>query len=178
MRAKTFILVALLVLASGAGASELFVHVRVTENDRHATNVEINVPFRLIERLAPILADHETCHGDLRIGRDDMDVEELRAKWSRLKNGETLVEDDAVLQLVDGARGAQLYVTDRDNGEVGSMVIPADVIDALLSGEHDQLDFEAAVKALGRHGEGELVAARDDDATVKIWIDRSPEPVE
>lgn len=182
MRSKILIIALLLAATTSLGASDLWIHVRVIESGHHPTNVEVNLPFGLIERLAPYLAelDHADHHCDngIRIGHDDMDVEEFRDKWARLKQGEVLVEDDATLQLVDGARGQQLYVTERDGHKTGNVTIPADVIDALLSGGRDRLDFEAAVNALARHGEGELVTARHDDAIVRIWVDRNPDPTD
>jgi hypothetical protein len=54
--------------------------------------------------------------------------------------------------------------------------MPAAVVEALLSGDEDELDVAAAIRALARHGEGELVTVSGDDETVRIWIDGTPEP--
>jgi len=49
------------------------------------------------------------------------------------------------------------------------------VIEALLSRNDDQLDVGAAIQALVRQGEGELVTVNDDHDTVRIWVDAAAE---
>jgi hypothetical protein len=51
------------------------------------------------------------------------------------------------------------------------MKIPGAVVDALLSSPGEQLNLGAALKALARHGEGEIVTVTGDGETVRIWID-------
>jgi hypothetical protein len=45
------------------------------------------------------------------------------------------------------------------------------VVAALLSGSGDELNVGAALEALVRRGEGELLTVNGDDETVRIWID-------
>ena len=45
------------------------------------------------------------------------------------------------------------------------------VVDALLSAGKDELDVLAALRALSAHGDMELVSVKDDDNTVRVWID-------
>ena len=45
------------------------------------------------------------------------------------------------------------------------------VVDALLSAGKDQLDVVAALRALSANGDMELVSVKDDDNTVRVWID-------
>lgn len=180
MRARFFMLTLLILGATSLGASELWIHVRVTETGFRPTSVEVNLPLRLAERLAPILDDayRHDHDGDVELilGHDEMDVRELREKWTRLKEGEVLVEDDTTLRLVDGPEGEELLISERDRRGRARVTLPADVIEALLSGSRDRLDMTAAVAALARHGEGELVSAREDGAIVRIWLDRDAEP--
>jgi len=49
--------------------------------------------------------------------------------------------------------------------------VPMKVVDALLSAGKDELDIVAALHALSLHGDTELVSVKDDDNTVRIWID-------
>jgi len=49
--------------------------------------------------------------------------------------------------------------------------VPMKVVDALLSAGKDELDLVAALHALSLHGDTELVSVKDDDNTVRIWID-------
>lgn len=174
MRARLFITSIFLAAATSLGASDLWIHVRVVDNTHRPTNVEINLPFRLIERLAPMLDEHRHRGARIHFGHDDLNVEELRDLWTRVRTGESVVHDDATLQLQSDPRGDRLVVRDR-YGDGKVVTLPADVIDALLSAPGDRLDFEAAVRALARYGEGEIVTADDDGTTVRIWIDRNPE---
>ena len=49
------------------------------------------------------------------------------------------------------------------------------MLDALLSGEGDELNIEAAIRALVEQGEGELVTVSGDDETVRVWVDNIAE---
>ena len=49
--------------------------------------------------------------------------------------------------------------------------MPVAVIDALLSGDGDELDILAAIRAFGKQGGGDLVMVSDDESTVRVWID-------
>ena len=55
------------------------------------------------------------------------------------------------------------------------MKIPLEVVSALLSGKGDEMNVGAAVQALARRGEGELVTVTGDDETVRIWVDSASE---
>lgn len=174
MRARMIMSLVLLAAATSMGASDLWIHIRVIENDHRPTSVEVNLPLRLVERLAPMLDQYE--HRDagmIHVGHRNLDAAELRSIWSRLKNGEVVVEDDAILELAQGPRGRILVVRGQDGTVVS---LPADVIEALLGqSRKDRLDLSAGVRALARHGEGEIVSAQDDGTIVRIWLDRNPE---
>jgi len=45
------------------------------------------------------------------------------------------------------------------------------VVDALFSSGKDELDVVAALHALSSNGDTELVSVKDDENTVRIWID-------
>jgi hypothetical protein len=49
--------------------------------------------------------------------------------------------------------------------------LPMDVVEALLSGNRDELDLLAAIKALSAHKDLALVTVNDKSQTVRIWID-------
>ena len=49
--------------------------------------------------------------------------------------------------------------------------LPMDVVEALLSGNRDELDLLAAIKVLGSHKDLALVTVNDKSQTVRIWID-------
>ncbi len=45
------------------------------------------------------------------------------------------------------------------------------MVDALLQGSGDRFDLAAAIAALARNGEGELVTVNGDHETVRMWVD-------
>jgi hypothetical protein len=49
--------------------------------------------------------------------------------------------------------------------------LPMDVVEALLSGNRDELDLLAAIKVLSSHKDLALVTVNDKSQTVRIWID-------
>ncbi len=176
MRHRLLMISMLLAMATSLGASDLWVHIRVIENDHRPTNVEVNLPLRLIERLAPMLNDYRHRDSEIYLGHDELNVLELRQLWDRLQSGEPVEEGDSILQLESASEGRRLVVRERHSENSAVVSLPADVIEALLSGPRDELDFKAAVRTMARHGEGELVSAQDDGTVVRIWLDRDPEP--
>ena len=65
--------------------------------------------------------------------------------------------------------------TENEDGADVNVQIPSSVVDALLSGEGEELNFRAAIEALAAEGEGELVTVNDDDDRVRVWVDHIAE---
>ena len=49
--------------------------------------------------------------------------------------------------------------------------VPMKVVDALFSAGKDELDLGAALRALSSFGDTELVSVKDEENTVRIWLD-------
>jgi len=49
--------------------------------------------------------------------------------------------------------------------------IPLSVVDALLSAGKDELDLVAGLRALSAQGDTELVSVKDEENTVRVWVD-------
>jgi len=45
------------------------------------------------------------------------------------------------------------------------------VVEALFSAGKDELDVLAALRALSAHGDTELVSVKDEENTVRVWLD-------
>jgi len=109
-------------------------------------------------------------------------VSELREIWADLRKhpDATFISVDEVDSKVRVAKiRGNLVVRAHEKGagrdEQVEMKIPGAVVDALLSSPGDQLNVGAAMKALARQGEGEIVTVTGDGETVRIWIDASSE---
>jgi hypothetical protein len=49
--------------------------------------------------------------------------------------------------------------------------VPMRVVDALLSSSKDELDLVAGLHALSSQGDTELVSVKDEQNTVRVWLD-------
>ena len=68
-----------------------------------------------------------------------------------------------------------LYVNARENKNDKKtrveIKVPMTVVEALLSSGTNELDLVAAVRALSKHGDSELVMVKDEKNTVRVWLD-------
>jgi hypothetical protein len=62
---------------------------------------------------------------------------------------------------------------DEEDGEKVRVTMPLEVVDAMLSGDSDELDLIAALDALASYNGGDLVTVESEDSHVRIWIDSS-----
>ena len=177
MKSKAILGMALaLMLATGATASDLWVHVKVDDGDE---KVRVNIPLSLVENLLPLINVDPLRHGKLRIDGfdldefDDIDVRELFRSIRNLDDAEFVsVQGDDHEQIRVYKEGSFIMITFEDSGdERGFVRIPLDVVGALFSGESNELDLLAALEELGRHADGDLVQIQDGDTSVRIWID-------
>jgi hypothetical protein len=114
---------------------------------------------------------------------DDCDLsrEEMVAILRAVKDaeeGEYVTIEDGRDHVRVAKEGKQLIVKVEErsrHGEADETVdirVPVSVLEALLSGDDDELDLVAAVEALSKESEGNLVTVNDDDGTlVRVWID-------
>ena len=72
-------------------------------------------------------------------------------------------------KAANNAEGKETHV--RSNVSKVEVKVPMKVVDALLSAGKDELDIVAALHALSSYGDTELVSVKDDDNTVRVWID-------
>ena len=106
-------------------------------------------------------------------------MEEMRDIWLEMRNGPdmayvTVEERDESVRIWKESGYFNVQVRDRRDERV-DVRMPLEVVDALL-GRHGELDFPAALEVLAARGEGELVSVEGDGESVRVWIDRSPEP--
>jgi hypothetical protein len=186
MNAKRFALPALLALsltAARASASDLWLHVKVHDG-KEDSHVTINLPLSMVEKTAALIPADARSSGKIRIDDKDMDVAELRQIWEELQHQPdatyvTVDERDSKVRIAKRGEYMHIVAHDRSGRRGGSedveMKIPLDVVSALLSGRGDEFNVSAAIQALARRGEGELVTVNGDDQTVRIWVDTASE---
>ena len=169
------LLVVALLFAGPLSAQTPWIHVEVEEAEEEDSHVKVNLPLSLVRVALEAAPEKVVSNGRVHLGDADVDVENLRRMWRELQNtgdvelasvengDETVTvrrEGDAVRISVKGQREAkEVYVE-----------VPVEVIDALLSGEGNDLNVLAAVEKLdGRRGD--LVRVTDGGTKVRVWID-------
>ena len=155
--------------------SSHWLHVQVETAGAEGEQVKVNVPLGLVETVLPMIEEKELTKGKVRVSDLPLTVPEMREIWQSLKSeGDfelaSIKEKDMNLRVFK--EGDYLYIrSTEDSDQEISVTIPAPVVDALLSGEGDELDVMAAAKALAQNSEGELVSIKDGDETVRVWVD-------
>lgn len=168
-------LIALFAATGAAFADDLWLHVAVDEGPEGA-RVRVNLPLSMAETAVGMIPAEELHHGRVQFDDSEITVAELRQLWSELQKSPdaTFVEvEDHDERVLVSKSGGYLLVRAAEGGE-GQQVdvkVPAAVVDALLSGEGEELNLIAAVQALAAHGAGELVTVDDDETRVRIWVD-------
>lgn len=166
--------------ASAAQNEKLWIHIHV--QDGKDGRVSINLPVSMVEKMAGNLTTSTEGSSRLRFNDDEITVAELREMWSELRrqpDATFITVDDTDARVRVAKRAGYLIVRARETKggrtEDVEMKIPGTVVDALLSAPGEQLDVAAALRALARHGEGELVTVTGTGETVRIWIDETAE---
>lgn len=172
-----------LVLSAGAASADTqrWLHIKVHEQNGDHACVSVNLPVTMIEKVAP-LVESKSMHGHrLRIDDADFDGADLREIWRAMKeagDGHYVTVDSDRDNVRVKKEGGFMFIQATDHGRRDERVdvkIPLTVVDALFSGEGDDLDVGAAMRALASAGEGEFVTATSEDATVRIWVDTKVE---
>ena len=152
-----------------------WIHIRVDES-RKASKVAVNLPLSVVEAALMAAPDTLGSRGRVRLGsHKDMSVADFRRLWKELKaTGDAeLVSVEEEAQSVHVARVGgivEVRVEKPKGTDHVHVQVPVSLVDALLSGDDEELNVKAAVLELkGRRGE--IVRVNDEDSTVRIWID-------
>jgi hypothetical protein len=173
-RVSTVFLAALVVAGAATAASNLWFHVKVDEAD--GAKVTVNLPVSMIEKAIQMIPEEHLNHHGMHFSDHEVTPAEIRELWTELRDSPDMtfvkVEEEGEDVKVWKESG-YLHVSvieDHDNEKV-DVRVPFAVVDALLSGDEDELNIEAAIHALAQEGEGELVTVTSDDDNVRVWVD-------
>jgi hypothetical protein len=170
----------------GSSKSDRWLHVRVVNTDSKGETVRINVPLDLAENVLPAINKDRLHNGKIKIDQvhmNEVDVHAIMAALRDAKDGQyvTVTGGDKDVQVAKQGGQLLVHVTEKNGdkyGKQGRMAnaqvevkIPMRVIDALLSAGKDELDVVAALHALALQGDTELVSVKNDDSTVRVWMD-------
>ncbi|MFQ5739101.1 MAG: hypothetical protein ACE5JX_08795 [Acidobacteriota bacterium] len=178
MKFRNYVLFSLLVTGSAAAASKGWLHVRVETDDQE--KVRLSVPVSLVSTLLPFIEDKEFARTRIRMDgigwhRDELTVQDLREIWDAVKNeGSTELANvqtkDADIHLFLDNQYLMVRTEEGSHDKI-NVKIPVSVVDALLSGQGDELNLSAAVAALQDLGPDSLVSVEADHNKVEVWIE-------
>jgi ribonuclease HI len=159
-----------------AATATRYLHVKVS-NPTSYELVRVNVPLTLAEKVIPAINHGELRDGKVHIGNMHADEVDVRAILDALK---TAPEGEfvTVQNTGDDVRVAKehgqvvVHVIDKNSKETVDVTVPWDVVEALVSNTtENQLNIEAAIKALQNVGDTTLVRVSGSDENVRVWID-------
>ena len=174
MRAPTLMITLAAALAATtlplrARQTQLHVELRGDDGDE----VEISLPLSAIGS-TPFIPARIRSRSRIEIDGDRISIEDLRRAWNEMRrDGDTtylkITEDDSRIRFFK--RGSDLRITiDEDDGDRVELRLPSRAVDALLSGEDDELEVAAALRVMAEIGHGELVAISDGNERVRVWV--------
>lgn len=163
---------------SSGAHGDRWLHVRVISTDNKGETVKVNVPLELAEHVLPAI-NHDRLHnGKVRVGNVDCDGVDVRALLDAVKtakDGEfvTVQKKDADISVAkkDGQLLVHVHDKERPKSQQVEVKVPMKVVEALLSADKDELDVVAALHALAAQGDMELVSVKDEENTVRVWVD-------
>jgi hypothetical protein len=153
-----------------------YLHVKVTNPSTHEL-VRVNVPLTLAEKVIPAINHGQLRDGKVQVGNFRADNVNIHAILDALKTapeGEFVTVQDTGDDVRVAKERGQLvvHVIDKNSNENVDVTIPWDVAQALISDTNeDQLNVEAAVKALEGVGDTTLVRVSGREENVRVWID-------
>jgi hypothetical protein len=164
--------------SSTSGHGERWLHVRVISTNSKGETVRVNVPLDMAEKVLPAI-DHDRLHnGKVRIGCMDCDGVDVRTLFEAVrgaKDGEyvTVQSNDADISVMKKDGQMLVHVHDKNKSKDSriEVKVPMKVVEALLSGTKDELDIVAGLHALAGQGDVELVSVKDDQNTIRVWLD-------
>lgn len=164
--------------SSTSARADKWLHVRVISANDKGETVRVNVPLALAETVLPAI-DHDRLHnGKVRIGCTDCDGVDIRTIFEAVrssKDGEyvTVQKNDADISVMKKEGTLYVHVHDKNKpkGSEVEVKVPMKVVAALLSAGKDELDIVAGLHALAAEGDVELVSVKDEDNTIRVWMD-------
>jgi ABC-type oligopeptide transport system substrate-binding subunit len=155
-----------------------WLHVRVTNPGDKEETVRVNLPLELAEKVLPTINKNRLHSGKVHIDDVDCHGVDLHALVDAVrtsKDGEFVTvqskDSDVRVAKQNGYLFVHVFEKNRPKHSQVEVKVPMKVVDALFSAGKDELDIVAALHALSAQGDTELVSVKDEENTVRVWID-------
>ena len=167
-----------LVMPAAAKSSAPWLHVRVTDADG-VDNVNLNVPFSLAEALLQMAEQSEITAEFTDELPEGLELSDIRKMWKDLKNSGdadflSMQSGEEQVRMAFEGETLRIDVTEAKKAGLDTIVnvrVPTSLVDALLSGEGNELNLRAALEELRDGHLGDLVNVQDGDETVRVWME-------
>ena len=165
-----------LLAATAAAQGSPWIHVEVRDTGDNSETVNVNVPFSLARIAARAIPQKALDKATEKLEKNDISMSDIREMWAELRNAgdaELVTVDDAeqTVRIVREGDRIRVRVQSKDeDGEKVSVDVPVAVVDALFSGEGEELNLPAAIQEL-QSMRGDVVNVTDKTNTVRVWID-------
>jgi hypothetical protein len=179
--------VSALILAGAAGTAgtvraqapgaKAWIHVRVEEGHRQS-KVSVNLPVTVVDAALQAAPEEFMSNGHIHLGhmgKRELSVSDLRKAWNELKaSGDaefaTVEEEDQTVRIARAGNLMLVHVDKPGGKESVRVELPVEVVDALFSGPGEDLNLRAGFAELKKR-RGDIVRVKDENSTVRIWID-------
>lgn len=165
-----------------SNSHDRWLHVRVTNPNSNDETVRVNVPLELAEKVLPTINKDRLHNGKVKFNEIDCHGVDLHALLDAVRSssdGEFVTVQDKESDVRVTKRNGYLFVNVSEKGHPKKsqveLKIPMKVVDALLSSGKDELDLVAGLRALSTQGDTELVSVKEEDNTVRVWLDSKNE---
>lgn len=154
-----------------------FIHVEVRAADGEEGSVNINLPLALAQVALAALDENSDLKAKAQFDHGDLKVSDLRKMWKAMRDAGdtefvTVQEEGETVRIYREGETVFVKVNEGDAKDKVRIQVPVGVMDALLSGEGEELDLAAAIEQLSTMGKGELVRVEEAEGeSVRIWID-------
>ena len=162
--------------SKNSSSKKPWIHIEVMEAGQKDAKVKVNLPIKLARTALQMAPDDVMDDGHIRIDHNDISVSDMRKMWKDVREAGdaefvTVQEKDSTVKI--SRKGSKLYVhvDERGRGDQVRVEVPVSLVDALLAGNGDTLNVDAAVAELERMGPGEVVHVVDGEDSVRIWIE-------
>jgi len=184
MRKTLGLTVSMLAFAALAMPADRWIHIRVIESGPDGDRVRINIPLSLAEAVLPTIKSDKLCDGKVKVeGRafDQVDLHALLEAVRKAQDNQYVTVESKDENVEVAKAGEFLLIKVHENHEgtgkaakarnTVDIKIPFKVAQALLSGNKDELNVLAAVRALDEYQSLDLVTVKDESDNVRIWVD-------
>ena len=166
------------VIMTGANVQR-WIHIRVESAKGTSGDVSFNVPIEMASAVLPAIpSDHEH-HGKFNI-QASINGTDVRALLDSVRNSPdnvfiTMERHDAEISVAKSGRFLLIKIVEKPSAEHKSgktinIKVPTSVARAMVSGDSDEIDVNAAIHALAREGEVD-VTVNSEKETVRVWTD-------